>query len=83
MGSDILPQPGIHEFPGTPRLMGSCNHLWLRRTGRIGTASDRVADIFSAQCAGGSAQDSRHRSPRITLGQSQAQRVTFLDAEVL
>ena len=40
------------------------------------------AGIFAAQRAGGPAQDPRHRSQGIALGQSQAQRFTVLDTQV-
>ena len=59
MGLDVLPQPGILEFPDTPRLTGPRRRQGVRRAGAIAALSS-VASHLAAEGAGGSPQDHRH-----------------------
>ena len=62
VGSDVLPQPGIQEFAGSPWLTGAGCRPRLGRAGAIGTAPRRVAGVFAAHGAGGASQNRGHRS---------------------
>ena len=79
---DILPQPRLHQFARPPRLTGSGGGLRLSGAGTIGTVPRRVAGVFAAHGAGRSAQDPRHRSERMAVGQAQTQGFTVFSTQV-
>ena len=82
VGPDILPQPGIQECAPPPGLACSAGRLGVRGAGTIGMAACRVAGIFTAQRAGGPAQQSCQPPQRLPLGQAQTDGFTFVGAQV-
>ncbi len=82
MGSDVLLQPWVQKFAGSPRVTGSTGRQRVGGAGPIRLTEGRVAGIFPAQGAGCAAQHSGHNPQRMTSGQSQAHGLTFVGTQV-